>query len=198
MIRAGHYFNRAEWALLNARNEKLPFIVRSHLTAVAVHACQSLKESLDQCANDDTADAGLAAAIAGLPHTELIENVRNMDLHGWPLPICDPKVRMATLVTKPGKPINLSSSQGVAVVMQLDGLKPRIRREPNDLKHGTASIGGATVSFGCVDGKLMVYDFSTNKEYVLLEMLHSFVKHCHAIIKSRLPTFADDNAGISP
>ena len=187
MIRAVHYFDRAGWAFHNAQNDKLPLKVKSHLTAVAVHACQSLKESLDQIAQDNPGDTELVAAIKSLPHTELIENIRNMDLHGWPLPICDPNVRMVAMVSKPDQPIELSSSRGVAVTMRMDGLTPRVQRTPKDFKHGTAAIGGATVSFGCDEGKLIVHDFSTDKDYVLLDVLRAFLEKCHPIITSRMP-----------
>ncbi len=181
------YFDRAAWALHNAGNDALPLSVKSHLTAAAVHACQSLKESLDQLIEEEGSDTQLAEAIKTLPHTEFIENVRNMDLHGWPLPVCDPKVNMVAMVSKPGKPITLSSSHGVGVSMQMDGLKPKVHRTPKDLKHGQVTIGGATVSYGCIDGKLIVHDFSTKKDYVLLSALRSFLKRCHPLIKDRMP-----------
>ena len=181
------YFDRAAWALHNAGNDALPLSVKSHLTAVAVHACQSLRESLDQLVEEEGSDTQLAEAIKALPHTEIIENVRNMDLHGWPLPVCDPKVQVVAMVSKPGKPITLSSSHGVGVSMQMDGLKPKVHRTPNDLKHGKLTIGGATVSYGCIDGKLIVQDFSTGKDYFLLDALRSFLKCCHPLLKDRMP-----------
>lgn len=197
MLHAAVYFDRATWAFHNAQNEKLPPKVKSHLTAVAVHACRSLKESLDQIAEDAPGDAELAAAVRTLPHGELIENIRNMDLHGWPLPICDPKIQMVAMVSKPGHPIELSSSHGVAVTMRMDGLAPRIQRTPKDFKHGTATVGGATVSFACVDGKMIVHDFSTDKDYELLAVLRAFLEECHPIITSRLPK-PNENSGTAP
>ena len=181
------YFDRAAWALQNAGNDKLPLSVKSHLIAAAVHACQSLKESLDQLVEEEGSDTELEEAIKSLPHIEIIQNVRNMDLHGWPLPVCDPKVQMVAMVAKPGKPITLSSSHGVGVTMQMDGLEPKVHRSPNYQKHGTVTIGGATVSYGCVAGKLIVHDFSTGKDYVLLDALRSFLKHCYPLVKDRMP-----------
>ena len=182
------YFDRAAWALHNAGNDALPLKVKSHLIAAAVHACQSLKESLDQLVEEEGSDTQLAEAIKKLPHTEIIENVRNMDLHGWPLPVCDPKVQMVAMVSKPDQPITLSSSHGVAVSMQMDGLKPKVRHTPKDQKHGKVTLGGATVSYGCIDGKLIVHDFSTGKDYVLLDALRSFLKRCHPLVKDRMPS----------
>lgn len=186
MLYAAHYFDRAGWAFNNAHNDKLPLNVRSHLTDVAVHACQSLKESLGQIAQDNPGDKQFADAIKNLPHTELIENIRNMDLHGWPLPICDPTVRMVAMVSKPGQPIKLSS-HGVAMTMRMDNLTPRFHRTPKNFKHGTATLGGATVSFGCDQGKLIIHDFSADKDYMLLDVLREFLEKCQSIIKSRMP-----------
>lgn len=183
--RALQYFDRAAWALHNATNEALALNIRSHLTAVAVHACRSLKEALDQAAEDATDDAHLVAAVRALPHSELIENVRNMDLHGWPIPICDPKVQMVAMVSKPGKPIELSSSHGVPVAVTMPGVAPRVHN-PNR-KCANVKFGGATVSFGCEEGKLIVHDFSTAKDYVLLAVLQAFLQQCHAIIRERIP-----------
>lgn len=185
MLHAEHYFDRAAWAHQNATNDKLPLNVRSHLNAIAVHACQSLKESLDQSAEDNPADTDLATAIKSLPHTELINNVRNMDLHRWPLPICDPNVQMAVTVSKPGKPIMVSSSHGVPVALTMPGIAPKVHN-PNR-KCANVKFGGATVSFGCDQGRLIVHDFSTNKNYLLLGVIEAFLRACHSIIESRIP-----------
>lgn len=182
------YFDRAAWALHNAMNDDLPLNVKSHLTAAAVHACQSLKESLDQAAELDPDDTELAEAIKNLPHTKLIENVRHMDLHGSPIPICDPQVQMVALQAKPDHPIKLSPSHGVRVTMQMAGLTPKIHRSPKDLKHGKVSIGPATVSYGCDKGRLFVHDFSTGKDHFLLDVLRSFLEHCHPLLKDRMPS----------
>ncbi len=188
MNAALQYFDRAAWALQKATNDDLPLNVKSHLTAVALHACQSLKESLGQMLEGDNNDPELAAAIENLPHTELIENLRNMDLHGWPIPICDPQVHMVAMVSKPGQPVELSSSHGVGVSMQMEGLTPRAHRSPKDLKRATVSFGGATVSYGCDQGKLLVHDFSTGKDYFLLGVLKSFLQRCHPLLKDRMPS----------
>ena len=199
MIEAIQYFDRACWALRNATSDALPLNVKSHLAAFAVHACQSLKESLEQLALDHPNDVGLAQEVKELPHSEIIGNVRNLDLHGWPLPICDPKRTMVAMVTKPDQPIELSSSHGVGVTLQLDGLTPRVSRTPKVMKHGKVSIGGSTVSIGCHQGTLVVHDFSTTKDYVLLIVLRTFLEKCHSIIKSRWPedNSASDTSGPS-
>jgi hypothetical protein len=195
MLHAAHYFDRTAWALQNATNDKLPLNVRSHLSAVAVHACQSLKESLDQSSEDEPADMELAEAIKNLPHTEVIENIRNLDLHGWPLPICDPKVKMVAMASKPGKPIALSSSHAVPVALTMSGVAPKVHNP--DRKRANVKFGGATVSFGCDQGRLVVHDFSTNKDYLLLGILEAFLRACHSIIKNRIPK-PDDETGTMP
>lgn len=181
------YFDRAAWAFHNANNDSLPLNVRSHLIAVSLHACQSLKESLDQLTEEDGDDTALATTIKNLPHTEVIENIRNMDLHGWPIPICDPKVTMSVMVSKPDKQIQLSSSRGVGVALQMDGVKPKVHRSRKNLKHAKVKFGGATVSYGCTDGKFIVHDFSTDKDYVVLDVLRSFLSSCQSLIEQRMP-----------
>lgn len=181
------YFDRAHWAFHNANNDSLPLKVKSHLIAVSLHACQSLKESLDQLTEENIDDTTLATTINSLPHTEVIENIRNMDLHGWPIPICNPKVTMFEMVSKPGHPIELSSSHGVGVAMQMSGVKPKVYRTRKDLKHANVKFGGATVSFGCINGKFVVYDFSTKKEYLVLDILRSFLHSCELLFKDRMP-----------
>lgn len=193
------YYDRADWARHNATNDALEPNVKSHLIAMAVSACQSLREALDQVAEDETQpNPKLKTAISNLPHVHLIENIRNMDLHGWPLPICDPKVRMVAMVSKPGKPIELSSSHGVGVSIQMAGLKPKVHRTPKDIKHGKVAFGGATVSYGCEAGKLFVHDFSTGKDYLLLGVLQSFLQACYALIKDKTRTEAVPERSAKP
>jgi hypothetical protein len=184
MLHVAQYFDRAAWALQNTANDSLPLNVRSHLSAIAVHACQSLKEAFDRFSEDNSADIDLVAAIKNLPHTELIENVRNMDLHGWPLPVCDPKVRMVAMVSKPGKPIALSSSKGVPIAMTMAGVAPKVHN-PNR-KCANVKFGGATISFGCDQGQLVVHDFSANKQYLLHGVIEAFLRACIPIINNRM------------
>lgn len=177
------YFDRARWALHNAANDTLPPNAKSHLTAMAVHACQSLKESLTQWgAERSTPDEEFTTEVARLPHAQLIENIRNLDLHGWPVPICDPKVRMMEMVSKPGRPITLTSSHGVGVSLSMQGVSPKVGRSRKDMKHANVAYG-PSVSWGYEEGKLIVHDFSTSKDYLLLEVLETFLQQCHALIK---------------
>lgn len=189
------YFDRAAWALQNATNEQLTLVVRSHLTAISVHACQSLKESLDQLSEDNPADAALVTEVKDLPHTEIIENVRNMDLHGWPLPVCDPKVHLVEMKSKPDKPITLSSSHGAVAGVTMAGASPKVHNQ--NRKHANVKFGGATVALMCDHGRLVVHDFSTNKAYFLLGALEAFLKACHPIITSRMSSKAEP-ADIAP
>ncbi len=195
MLYSRHYFDRAASALHNATNDELPLNVRSHLTAVAVHACQSLIESLDQACEDNPTDVDLADAVKGVPHTEVLENVRNMDLHGSPLPICDPKVRMVAMVSKPGKSIAISTSHGVPVALTMPGAAPKVHT--TNRKSAKVKFGGATVSFDCDQGRLIVHDFSTDKDYLLLGVLEASLRACHPIIRSRMPK-PDDEVDATP
>jgi len=187
------YFDRGAWALCNSKNPKLDWTRRAHLTSMAVHACQSLKEALDVLVHDTNGDSQLASEVGALPHIELIANVRNMDLHGHPLPVCRPNMFMYGMESKPGNEPELSSSHGVAVCMQMEGVKPKVRLFPKDLNHGKASLGGATVFYGCEGEKLVVHDLSTSKNYYLLEVLSTFLEKCRAIIRERLPAHNQDN-----
>lgn len=181
------YFHRACWALQNAGNNELPAVVRSHMTAMAAHACQSLKESLQQIIEaEPESHAELKAALRDLPHAALIENIRNLDLHGWPLPVCDPGIQMMAMVAKPGRPITLKSSGGVGVVMQMDGLRPRVHRTPKDLKRGKVTFGPAA-SFGCADGRMIVHDFAMGKDFFMLDVLRDFLLRCRDLLNEHRP-----------
>jgi hypothetical protein len=44
---------------------------------------------------------------------------------------------------------------------------------------------------------LIVHDFSTNKDYLLLEVIEAFLRACHPIIKNRMPK-PDDEIDTTP
>jgi hypothetical protein len=182
MSHAAHYFDRAIWAFMNAKNDKIALNAQSHLCAAAIHACQSLKESLSLIMEENPDDEALRLAVKGLPHSELIENIRNTDLHGWPLPICSPNLTSMMMVSKPGKPVKISSSQGVPVQVQFSGMSPKVTN-PNR-KAANVQFGGATVVFGCDNGRFTVHDFSTNRAYFLLNVIEIFLKAAHPIVQS--------------
>lgn len=67
------YFDRAVWAFRNANNDSLPLNAKSHLIAVSLHACQSLKESLEhltvKCIVSTASEVGAAfVSIYGTEH----------------------------------------------------------------------------------------------------------------------------------
>lgn len=179
---AFRYYDRASLVLRCARKEETSANERSHFLAIAVHACQSLKESLYQAVDSENGDPSLHVTIKGVPHLEIVENVRNMDLHGQPLPSCESDTRVTLVASKPGKPIRISSSQGVKVSLRLDGARPSVHRSPKNIKHGQVSFGGSTVYVECVDGRILAYDFSKSKPIDLQVAIDEFLQACSEIL----------------
>lgn len=178
------YFERAVFALNNACNPEAEPGIRAMLTAFCVHACQSLREALQRLADKEPEnDEKLRKAVADLPFSALIEEVRNHDIHGFPLPACDPKVISSMWVANPDKPMKLTSSHGVGVTVQMHGAKPKVNLSPKDQKHGKFTPG-QSMSYHCVDGELIVHDFSTNKDFKLLGVLGMFLKDAQALVVS--------------
>lgn len=181
------YYRRAAWALINATKPEMPPSSKSYLTAMSLHASRSLKEAFDQAAKEkEGKDDGFVSAVNDLPHTNLIERVRNMDIHGWPIPVCQPGIRMIAMKAKPGKPISLTSSNGVEAVLTMKGTVPRFYRRPNDLKNAKIDLA-QSVSYGCDGNELIVFDSSTGKELSLLSALGEFLKAAEGIIYSSKP-----------
>lgn len=178
------YFERAVFAYNNACNPEAEPRIRAMLTAFCLHACQSLREALQRLADKEPEnDEKLRKAVAKLPFAALIEEVRNHDIHGFPLPVCDPNVIAWRWVANPDKPIKLTSSHGVGVTVQMHGAKPKVKLSPKDQKHGKFTPG-QSVSYSCVDGELIVHDFSLNKDFKLQSVLMMFLKDAHEIILS--------------
>lgn len=176
------YFERAVFAYNNACNPEAEPRIRAMLTAFCVHACQSLREALQPLADKEPEnDEKLRKAVADLPFAALIEEVRNHDIHGFPLPACDPKVISSIWVANPDKPMKLTSSRGVGVTVQVHGAKPKVNLSPKDQKHGKFTPG-QSMSYHCVDGELIVHDFSANKDFNLLGVLGMFLKDAQAIL----------------
>jgi hypothetical protein len=102
---------------------------------------------------------------------------------------------MVAIVSKPGKPITLSSSHGASVALTMPGAGPKVLN--TDRKSANVKFGGATVSLGCDEGRLIVHDFSTDKDYLLHELLKAFLTACRSIIKDRMPR-PDDETRTTP
>jgi hypothetical protein len=178
------YFERAVFAYNNACNPEADPRIRAMLTAFCLHACQSLREALQRLADKEPEnDEKLRKAVAALPFSALIEEVRNHDIHGFPLPVCDPKVISSMWVANPDKPMKLTSSHGVGVSVQMRGAKPKVRLSPKDQKHGKFTPG-QSMSYHCVDGELIVHDLSTNKDFKLLGVLGMFLKDAQTLVVS--------------
>lgn len=67
------------------------------------------------------------------------------------------------MVANPDKPMKLTSSHGVGVTVQMHGAKPKVKLSPKNQKHGKFTPG-QSMSYHCVDGELIVHDFSANKD----------------------------------
>ncbi|MBX3097825.1 MAG: hypothetical protein KF812_13300, partial [Fimbriimonadaceae bacterium] len=136
------YFERAVFTFNNACNPEAEPRIRAMLTAFCVHACQSLREALQRLADKEPGNGEkLIKAVADLPFAALIEEVRNHDIHGSPIPVCDPTVISSMWVANPDKPMQLTSSHGVGVTVQMHGAKPKVKLSPKDQKHGKFTPG---------------------------------------------------------
>lgn len=152
------YLGRAGFTFNNANRPDQDAKVKTRLIAFCTHSCQSTVEALVALAGErETSNPGFMKQVEALPHKALIEGVRNLDIHGRPIPACDPGVDSMMMVSGK-KPMQISSSHGVAVTMQLgQGGKPKVRNTPKDVKHGKFTPGDA-LSFVCKGGDLYVCD----------------------------------------
>lgn len=144
------YFQRAAFALSQAMREGVDPGFKSMTLAFCVHACQSLREALAVLAESDEL---IRARTSDLPHQQLIELVRHHDIHGHPLPACDPA--FDSMMMRSGQnPIRAESSHGVEVSWQ-DGRQPPVRTTPKAPSHGKIVFGGALTT-RCQGGELYI------------------------------------------
>jgi len=164
------YIKRAIFALNSAGQCGSDPEVRSHFTAFCAHACQSVRESLSLYYADDSTKLKL---VVTLPHVEMLELVRNHDLHGHPLLLCDP--RIVSFMMQSGKhSVRLESSHGVAVSIQ-NKRKPFVRLDPKDVKHARVLFADALV-MNSVDGELYIqYPPASGKSVHLLTAMKEFL-----------------------
>lgn len=183
------YWKRVVFTFNHLHNLKTEPHMRAMLTAFCVHATQSVTEALRKLA-EVRKDDNLKASIDALEFSPLLERVRNHDLHGNPIPVCDDKWNFV-IATSGKKPMTLTSSHGVGVQVQMHGAKPKVRLSKKDQKHGKFSPGDA-ISFQCNEGVLGVYDASTSKTYDLLRLLECHLKALDKIIGTLLATSESD------
>lgn len=186
------YFERAVFSFNAAEHIECPPKNRSMLTAFCLHACQSFSEALERVNQVNTESAAVKNSIR---FSALVEEMRNHDIHGFPLPVCDPNFNSMLWVANPNKPMTLTSSHGVAVQVQMHGATPKVRRSPKDQKHGKFSPG-QSISYLCFEGELIVHDFSSNKDYRVMGVLRQFLEDAqnalHAVTKSKGLEFKPD------
>lgn len=173
------YMERAAFAWNSAHRKGLNPAIRSMLIAFCLHACQSLRESLNILYASDEEKIN---AISKLPYAKLIELARNHDLHGHPLPICDPAVT-SVMLQSGKKPIRLESSDGVSVSIQ-DGRRPMVRLDPKNHQRGRVVFGEAMIT-RCVEGELYVQNPSSSGNPVhLLTAMKEFLLAAQVLIPS--------------
>lgn len=177
------YFERAVFAFNIACNPDAEPRIRAMLTAFCVHACQSLREALQRLADREPEnDEKLRKAVADLPFAALIKDVREHDIHGHPLPVCDPNTIRTMVMSRVGSPVQMTCSDGAGVQIQLHGAEPVVTKSGDPLK--AKLTPGQTVSYHCVDGDLGVWDYRTQTTYKLLGVLEMFLKDAHNLLLS--------------
>lgn len=177
------YFERAVFAFNNACNPEAEPRIRAMLTAFCVHACQSLRETLQRLADREPEnDEKLRKAVADLPFVALIKDVREHDIHGHPLPVCDPSTISTMVMSRVGSPVQMTCSDGAGIQIQMHGAEPVVTKSGDPSKAKLSP--GQTVSYHCVDGDLGVWDYRTQKTYKLLGVLGMFLKDAQALFVS--------------
>lgn len=167
------YLSRAAFFATNANNEEFEPSIRTALLAAAVHAAESASEELDRIS--ETASPEIKAAIQAVPRRNIIQRLRNLDLHGKPLPVSDPKFKGGGMISGL-KPITIGSRDNVAGMIQMHAATPKIRRSPNQPSKAPVDFGDS-VSYHMERGRTFVCDFAANNETVdLVLVLRQFVK----------------------
>lgn len=177
------YFERAAFAFASASKPEAQPPVRAMLTAFCVHGCQSLREALQRIVDVEPEGSGeLRQALADLPFAALINDVRQHDIHGHPLPACEPGKIFGAGTSRAGSPVNLSCSQGAGIQLQMIGAEPVVTKigDPQSSKLSP----GQTISYQCVNGELGVWDYRTQKTYKLLGVLEEFLSAAHQVVLS--------------
>lgn len=172
------YLRRASYFLrLYRLGDRVPECL-AYFLAVAVHACDAAREEVERSiemsgaiAFDDESKRQIAEVkkeFAKLPRANLIGRIRNLDVHGNPIPIADPRFVLSLIVTGTIRPMVMKSSGGVGVTISTAGGKPVIKRTKNQPAKASVSMGDS-VSYHLVNGRHRVCDFAAGNEVVDLE-----------------------------
>jgi hypothetical protein len=129
------YWERAIFSYRQASRGDIDAVHRAMFTAFCVHACQSLVEGIKKLIEVGGETGIEVVGLDKLPFTPLIERMRHHDLHGNPIPVCSPGV-VFSRATSGMKPMQLTSSHGVGVTVQILGAAPKVRLSRKDQEHG--------------------------------------------------------------
>jgi len=177
------YLSRADFFLRHYELEGTPPEVRSFLLAAAVHAADSAREELVRLSEQPLFPEALSQRIRSIKRGNLIERVRNMDVHGNPLPVSFPGTRVRCMITGSVRPLVMSSEDGTEVSVSLPGASPRIHRTPNNPRNSRVKFGDS-VTFDLVDGRHFTCDFANGSEEVDLALAtREFVVEARAIFE---------------
>ncbi len=152
-------------------------------TAFCIHACQSLREAFQTLDDYEPGkDATLKPALDALPFGDLINDVRQHDIHGHPLPVCEPGAKLGLVMSRPGSPVRLQTgdTEGSGVQVQMHGAEPVVTIIGDSPK--ARLIPGQTISYHCEDGELCVWDYRTKQTVRLVPVLSEFLTGAHQLL----------------
>lgn len=159
-----NYLRRAHVFLLNYDQLEADPVMRSFVLAAAIHAADSAKEDLDRMVENPMFGKHIKKRVGNLPRRNLIERIRNQDVHGTPIPVSLPGQAANLLVTGSVRPMVMKSA-GPEIQMRLQGAKPQFRFYPN--QPGKAKVEmGDSVSYHLKDGRHFACDFSDGNKVV--------------------------------
>lgn len=189
-VAVDEYLRRALIAFGTARYPEHPPVVRTNMLALCLHACCSLHEALEATFGEDEE---MKARVAALPHRALLKRVRDHDIHGHPLPVCEPNTSCALLYAGK-KPIRFESSNRVEVSIQL-GRKPLVRTSPKSPKHARAIMGDAVI-MRCAKGELYVQDPSCSKGSLhLMTLMSAYLGTAKVLLSEAMGATAEGGLG---
>jgi len=172
------YFNRAVIALHAASEPELNPEIVGMLISSCLHSCHSCIEMLQRLSSDNP---NHIRKLRYVRYRNLIKKMRDLDIHGNPIPTCHPGVSFGSLVSSK-HPITLSSSNNMAISVQMRGAQPVVRRQCQSASNIT---WGDAVSYFSDGSTLYVYDFES-KTYPVLYVLRICLSQLESVVKDIL------------